>query len=73
MYVWNSSCHTYGVKPLFHFPIKKLYRKLQRFASVILISFMLGISNVILEEGRMINDTRNKVELQETQNEDENL
>ncbi|UII78470.1 hypothetical protein [Flagellimonas sp. CMM7] len=73
MNVWNSSCHTYGVKPLFHFPVKKLYRKLQRFASIVLVSFMLGISNVILEEDRMINDSYNKVELQETQDEDENL
>ncbi|WP_396591797.1 hypothetical protein [Allomuricauda sp. R78024] len=56
-----------------HFSIKRGYCKLQRFASIVLVSFMLGISNVILEEDRMINDSYNKVELQETQDEDENL
>ncbi len=33
---------------------------------------MLGISNVILEEDRMIHDTRPKIEHQEIQDEDEN-
>lgn len=56
-----------------HFSIKRVYSKLQRFASIVLVSFMLGISNVILEEDRMINDSYNQVELQETQDEDENL
>ncbi|WP_133248426.1 hypothetical protein [Flagellimonas aquimarina] len=56
-----------------HFSIKRVYSKLQRFASIVLVSFMLGISNVILEEDRMINDSYNKVELQEIQDEDENL
>lgn len=31
---------------------------------------MLGMSNVILEETRMINDTRPKIEIQEIQDED---
>nr|WP_298929018.1 hypothetical protein [uncultured Allomuricauda sp.] len=61
------------MKQLQHFSIKRVYGKLQRFASIVLVSFMLGISNVILEEDRMINDSYNKVELQETQDEDENL
>lgn len=56
-----------------HFSIKRVYGKLQRFASIVLVSFMLGISNVILEEDRMINDSYNQVELQEIQDEDENL
>jgi len=31
---------------------------------------MLGISNVILEEDRMVNDTRAQIEQQEIQSED---
>ncbi len=38
--------------------------------SILMIAFMLGMSNVILEETRMINDTRPEIELQELQEED---
>ncbi|PWL37992.1 hypothetical protein DKG77_06785 [Flagellimonas aquimarina] len=71
--MWNNNCHKIWVKQQQHFSIKRVYSKLQRFASIVLVSFMLGISNVILEEDRMINDSYNKVELQEIQDEDENL
>lgn len=33
--------------------------------SFLLIAFMLGMSNVILEEDRMVNDTREHIEQQE--------
>ncbi|WP_420320218.1 hypothetical protein [Flagellimonas sp.] len=49
-----------------------LPKRLRRIASVLLAAFMLGISNVILEEDRMINDTRPKVEHQQIQDKDEN-
>ena len=42
-----------------------LYKYLTRKASVLLIAFMLGMSNVILEETRMINDTRVQTEQQD--------
>lgn len=32
---------------------------------MLMIAFMLGISNVILEETRMVHDTREKIEMQE--------
>ena len=35
-----------------------------------LIAFMLGMSNVILEETRMVNDTRVQIEQQEVQPDD---
>ncbi len=37
---------------------------LKRRASVLMIAFMLGISNAILEETRMVNDTSFKIEHQ---------
>ncbi|MEO9511994.1 MAG: hypothetical protein ABJN84_16700 [Flavobacteriaceae bacterium] len=40
--------------------------------SILLVAFMLGISNVIQEEDRMINDSRHKIEQQEVQDVDEN-
>ncbi|WP_299431322.1 hypothetical protein [uncultured Maribacter sp.] len=43
---------------------------IKRRVSIILVAFMLGMSNVILEETRMINDTRKEIELQEVQDKD---
>jgi len=40
---------------------------------MVLIAFMLGVSNVILEEDRTIYDTRAKVEQQEVQPDDDPL
>ncbi|WP_420604243.1 hypothetical protein [Flagellimonas sp.] len=54
-----------------HFFMDTLPKKLRRITSVLLAAFMLGISNVFLEEDRMINDTRAKIEHQEIQDEDE--
>ncbi len=49
----------------------KARRFLRRMASLLLCAFMLGMSNVILEEERSINDTRVKIEQQEIQSEDD--
>lgn len=38
--------------------------------SMVLIAFMLGMSNVILEETRMVDDTREHIEQQEIQPEE---
>ena len=45
--------------------IKCIFRFFQRSVSFLLIAFMLGLSNVILEETRMVNDTRAQIECQE--------
>ena len=42
-------------------------------ASIFLAAYVLGISNVILEENRMINDSRKKVEQKEIQDEEDLL
>lgn len=46
-------------------------RVLRRFLSLLMTAAMLGISNVILEEDRMVHDTRAKIEQQEVQPEDD--
>ena len=51
--------------------LKATCRFLRRKLSLFMIACMLGISNVILEEDRMVNDTRAKIEQQETQSEDD--
>ncbi|MGX1929857.1 hypothetical protein [Flagellimonas sp. 2504JD4-2] len=58
------------MKSPFHFLIEMLPKRVQRIVSILLAAFMLGISNVILEEDRMINDTRAKIEHQEIQDDD---
>lgn len=52
---------------------KSFYRLLRKKLSLFMIACMLGISNVILEEDRMVNDTRAKIEQQEIQSEDDSL
>ncbi len=44
---------------------------LARKMAVLLVAFMLGMSNVILEEDRMVNDTRAVLEQQEETPEDD--
>ncbi len=46
-------------------------RFFRRRASLLLSAFMLGMSNVILEEERSVNDTRVQIEQQEIQSEDD--
>ncbi|NER13398.1 hypothetical protein GWK08_08115 [Leptobacterium flavescens] len=40
-------------------------KKLRRFIYIILSAWMIGISNVIYEEDRMVNDTRSHIEQRE--------
>ncbi|MEX0360095.1 MAG: hypothetical protein AB3N10_03810 [Allomuricauda sp.] len=49
---------------------KRVLKRLRRIASILLSAYMLGVSNVVLEEDRLINDTRAKVEQQEIQDDD---
>ena len=51
--------------------LKAAYRFLRRKMSLVMVACMLGISNVILEEDRMVNDTRARIEQQEIQSEDD--
>ncbi|MEK6154420.1 hypothetical protein WIW50_14220 [Flavobacteriaceae bacterium 3-367] len=53
--------------------LRSILRSSRRKASLVLIAFMLGMSNAILEETRMINDTREHLEQQEIEPEDEGL
>lgn len=46
-------------------------RFLRQKISILLSAFMLGMSNVILEEDRSIHDTRAKIEHQDIQSEDD--
>nr|WP_299175595.1 hypothetical protein [uncultured Allomuricauda sp.] len=51
--------------------MQTLPKRLRRLTSILLAAFMLGISNVVLEEDRMINDSRPKIERQEIQDDDQ--
>ncbi|WP_430967202.1 hypothetical protein [Spongiimicrobium sp. 2-473A-2-J] len=53
--------------------LRSILRSCRRKASLVLIAFMLGMSNAILEETRMINDTREHLEQQEIEPEDDGL
>ena len=50
---------------------KSICRFSKVFFSNMLVAFMLGMSNVILEEERMVNDTREHIELQEIADEED--
>jgi hypothetical protein len=52
---------------------KALGRFLRRKLSMVLTAFMLGMSNIILQEERTIHDTRAKIEHQEIQSEDDQI
>ncbi|MFX0555345.1 hypothetical protein ACOCEA_01015 [Maribacter sp. CXY002] len=47
--------------------LAKIPSYLKRICSLFLAAFMIGVSNVIMEEDRMINDTRAKVEQRQDQ------
>jgi cell division protein FtsL len=51
--------------------IKKLSHWLKRKIILILVSSMIGISNGIYEEDKMINDNQNKIEQEQKENDDE--
>ncbi len=50
-----------------------IFQILKRKASVLFIVLMLGMSNVIFEETRMVNDTRAQTEQQEVFSDDDSL
>ncbi len=52
---------------------RMIFQILKRKASVLLIALMLGMSNVILEETRMVNDTSAQTEQQEIFSDDDSL
>jgi hypothetical protein len=52
---------------------RMIFKFLKLKASVLMIAFMLGMSNVILEETRMVNDTRVQTEQQEVFSDDDPL
>lgn len=49
----------------------RMRRLIRQKTALLLTAFMLGMSNVILEEARSVNDTRAKIEQQEIQSEDD--
>lgn len=51
----------------------RILKRVRRVAYIFLSAYMLGLSNVVLEEDRLINDTRAKVEQQEIQDDDDSL
>lgn len=51
--------------------LQNLGRFFIRKISLVLTAFMLGMSNVVLEEDRSVNDTRAKIEYQELETEDD--
>lgn len=51
--------------------IKKFVKVLRSFASMALMATMIGVSNVIMEEDRSINDTRARIEQQVIQSDEE--
>jgi hypothetical protein len=52
---------------------RMIFKFLKRKASVLMIAFMLGMSNVMLGETRMVNDTGVQTEQQEVFSDDELL
>jgi len=57
-----------------NFNTKTLFFKaLKRWLSMLMVAIMLGVSNVILEEDRNVNDTRVKTEVLEFVDEDSNI
>ncbi len=51
--------------------IKELTHWLKRKIILILVSSMLGFSNGMYEEDKMINDNRNKIEQEQKENDDD--
>lgn len=57
-----------------NFNTKTLFFKaFKRWLSMLMVAIMLGVSNVILEEDRSVNDTRVKTEVLEFVAEDSNI
>ena len=45
--------------------MRKVLVKIKQMCYLILVAWMLGVSNIILEETRMVHETRNVIEQQE--------
>lgn len=50
---------------------KLVHAQIRQKLSLLMIAVMLGVSNVILEEDRMVHDTRAKIEYREEQSEED--
>lgn len=53
------------------FLLAHLVQVIKRIASMTLVAVMIGVSNIILEEERSVNDTRARIEQQVIQSEEE--
>ena len=51
--------------------LESFLRFVKRKATIIMVAFMLGISNIILNETRSVNDRSDKVEQNEVRSDDE--
>jgi len=47
------------------FMIKRLFTYIKHMLYLVLVAWMLGVSNIILEETRMVHETRATIEQQE--------
>ena len=45
--------------------MKRFWYKLRRFLYLIIVAWMLGVSNIILEETRMVHESRTVIEQKE--------
>lgn len=53
------------------FLIARTLKVLKRLASATLVAVMIGVSNIILEEDRSVNDTRARIEQEMIQSDEE--
>ena len=53
--------------------IETKVRNLKKLFSMVLVAVMLGVSNVVLEEDRSLNDTRLKTEFVEVDDNEKNI
>ncbi len=51
--------------------MKRIFKYIRHMMALVMTAWMLGISNVIYEESRMVHDTRTRTEQQETVPDDE--
>ncbi|MDT0607915.1 hypothetical protein [Croceitalea rosinachiae] len=52
---------------------KSFFIAIRRCSSLVMVAVMLGISNIILEEDRSVNDTRVKTEVLQTVDDSEDV
>ncbi|BFP41891.1 hypothetical protein FGF1_27360 [Flavobacteriaceae bacterium GF1] len=51
--------------------VRKLMKMVRSVVSMALMAIMIGVSNVIMEEDRSVNDTRARIEQQVIENDEE--